>query len=99
IALAIVIFGGWSPVKGMLGALIFGATKAVATILQHTFPEVSVVAFNALPWILMIIVLVLVGSDLSEWLVALVPKRYQNRLRSLLRVDAPQALGVNFGEK
>jgi len=40
-----------------------------------------------------------VGSDLSEWLVALVPKRYQNRLRSLLRVDAPQALGVNFGEK
>jgi simple sugar transport system permease protein len=99
IALAIVIFGGWSPVKGMLGALVFGATKALATVLQRTFPQVSVVAFNALPWILMIVVLILVGSDVSERLVMLAPQRYRRTLRRWLRVDAPQALGATFGEK
>jgi simple sugar transport system permease protein len=99
IALAIVIFGGWSPVRGMIGALVFGATKALATVLQRTFPEVSVVAFNALPWLLMIVVLVLVGSDVSERIVALVPERFRPRLRGWLRVNAPQALGVMFGEK
>ncbi|HMT19745.1 MAG TPA: ABC transporter permease, partial [Promineifilum sp.] len=44
IALAIVIFGGWSPIRGAFGALLFGATKALATVLQRAFPEVSVVA-------------------------------------------------------
>ena len=55
IALAIVIFGGWSPVRGAFGALLFGATKALATVLQRTFPEVSVVAFNSIPWIIFLI--------------------------------------------
>ena len=64
IALAIVIFGGWSPIRGALGALMFGATKALATVLQREFPEVSVVAFNALPWLLMILVLVLRPSGI-----------------------------------
>ena len=40
IALAIVIFGGWSPIRGAFGAILFGATKALATILQRNFPEV-----------------------------------------------------------
>ena len=34
--------------------------------LQRAFPEVSVVAFNALPWLLMILVLLAVGSDYTE---------------------------------
>ncbi|HZD09705.1 MAG TPA: ABC transporter permease, partial [Candidatus Binatia bacterium] len=65
IALAIVIFGGWSPLKGALGAILFGATKAMATVLQRQFPEVSVVAFNTLPWLLMIFVLLVSSSDLT----------------------------------
>ncbi len=97
IALAIVIFGGWSPVRGALGAVLFGATKAMATALQRRFPEVSVVAFNAIPWLLMILVLMLVGSQYSERLAAAMPKRLQRPLRRLLRAAPPKALGSSFG--
>ena len=96
IALAIVIFGGWSPIRGMLGAILFGASKALAAALQRRFPEVSVVAFNATPWLLMIAVLLLVGSDATERLIHMVPRRYQRRLRQILRVRAPSALGTVF---
>ena len=98
IALAIVIFGGWSPIRGAFGALLFGATKALATILQRTFPEVSVVAFNSIPWILMILVLLVVGSESTERLIAVMPRPLQRPLRRLLRVAPPMALGTTFGE-
>ncbi|MFN2221123.1 MAG: ABC transporter permease subunit, partial [Candidatus Promineifilaceae bacterium] len=98
IALAIVIFGGWSPIGGALGALLFGATKAVSTILQRTFPEVPVVTFNTLPWILMILVLFLAGSNALDRVVTLMPARWQPRLRRLLRVQPPMALGTTFEE-
>jgi simple sugar transport system permease protein len=99
IALAIVIFGGWSPVRGAFGALLFGATKALATIMQRTFPGVPVVVFGALPWVLMISVLLLVGSDATERLIVIMPRRIQPALRSLLRVAPPMALGTRFGEE
>lgn len=98
IALAIVIFGGWSPIRGAFGALLFGATKALATALQRTFPEVSVVAFNAIPWVLMILVLLAVGSDYTERFIEAMPRRWQRPLRRILRVSPPMALGTAFHE-
>ena len=99
IALAIVIFGGWSPIRGALGALLFGATKALATYLQRRFPEVSVVAFNAVPWVLMITVLLLVGSDFTERIITLAPERMRRPLQRLLRISPPKALGSTFVEE
>jgi ABC-type uncharacterized transport system permease subunit len=96
IALAIVIFGGWSPLRGAFGALLFGASKALAAALQRRFPEVSVVAFNATPWVLMISVLLLVGSDATDRFISLAPQRFQPRLRQILRVRPPGALGTAF---
>ena len=98
IALAIVIFGGWSPLRGAIGALLFGATKVLATVLQRTFPQVSVVAFNTIPWILMIAVLVVSASELTERFINLMPVRWRRPLRRILRVSAPMALGTRFGE-
>jgi general nucleoside transport system permease protein len=98
IALAIVIFGGWSPIRGAVGALIFGAAKALATDFQRRFPGVPVVAFNAIPWVLMIAVLLAVGSDYTERLISRMPKRAQRPLRRLLRVSPPMALGTTFVE-
>lgn len=98
IALAIVIFGGWSPIRGAFGALLFGATKALATVLQRAFPEVSVVAFNSIPWILMILVLLAVGSDYTERFINAMPKGWQRPLRRVLRVSPPMALGTPFHE-
>ena len=99
IALAIVIFGGWSPARGAIGAIIFGATKVLATILQRTFPEVSVVAFNSIPWVLMILVLLVVGSDFTERGISFMPVRVQPTLRRLLRIAPPMALSTNFVER
>ncbi|UCH59229.1 MAG: ABC transporter permease [Anaerolineales bacterium] len=96
IALAIVIFGGWSPVRGALGAILFGATKALATVLQRTFPEVSVVAFNSIPWLLMIFVLLTVGSEFTERLILLMPKPMRGPMSRALRVSPPMALGTTF---
>ena len=98
IALAIVIFGGWSPIRGALGAILFGATKALATYLQRAFPQVSVVAFNAIPWVLMIAVLLMVSSNFTERLVIYMPRRIQRPVRRLLRVGPPMALGISFGD-
>lgn len=98
IALAIVIFGGWSPIRGAFGALLFGATKALATILQRAFPEVSVVAFNSIPWLLMILVLLAVGSDFTERAIKAMPKGWQPSLRRVLRISPPMALGTPFKE-
>lgn len=96
IALAIVIFGGWSPIRGAFGALLFGASKALAAVLQRRFPEVSVVVFNTTPWLLMIGVLLLVGSDAADRLIDLAPRRFQSRLRQVIRVRPPGALGTAF---
>jgi simple sugar transport system permease protein len=96
IALAIVIFGGWSPIRGAFGALLFGASKALAAVLQRRYPEVSLVAFNTLPWVLMISVLLLVGSDATDRLIAIAPRRFQPQLRQALRVRPPAALGQSF---
>lgn len=98
IALAIVIFGGWSPIGGAIGALIFGASKALATVLQRTYPEVPVVVFNAIPWVLMILVLLIVGSTITVRFIELMPKSTQPSLRRLLRVQPPMALGTTFEE-
>jgi len=99
IALAIVIFGGWAPLRGAIGAILFGATKTLATVLQRQYPEVSVVAFNAIPWILMIAVLLLVGSEWIEDMILRAPKNLQRPLRKLLRVSPPMALGEEFVKK
>ena len=96
IALAIVIFGGWSPIRGAFGALLFGASKALAAVLQRRFPEVSVVVFNTTPWLLMIGVLLLVSSDAVDRLIDLAPRRFQSRLRQVIRVRPPGALGTAF---
>jgi simple sugar transport system permease protein len=98
IALAIVIFGGWSPYRGALGALIFGASRALATYLQRTFPEVSVVLFNAIPWVLMIGVLLLVGSDFTERMLTIVPASMRRPLQRMLHIRPPKALGSTFVE-
>ncbi len=99
IALAIVIFGGWSPIRGAIGAVLFGATKVLATILQRTFPEVSVVIFNTIPWLLMIFVLLTVGSDITERVITWMPKRLQSPLRRLLRISPPMSLSASVIEE
>ncbi|MCW5888638.1 MAG: ABC transporter permease [Anaerolineales bacterium] len=98
IALAIVIFGGWSPLRGAIGALLFGATKALATLLQRSFPQVALVAFNAIPWVLMIAVLLIVSGKLGAPLLARAPAALRRPLGGLLQAAPPAALGQELEE-
>lgn len=98
IALAIVIFGGWRPMRGALGAVLYGLTKYIATVLQQSFPEVPVVLFNSLQWLLMLGVLLLVGSDSIKRLIDIAPRSLQRPLAQALRVAPPEGLGQAFIE-
>lgn len=99
IALAIVIFGGWHPLRGAFGALLFGLTRYIATVLQQTYTDVPVVLFNSLQWLLMLGVLLLVGGNFTKRLIAVVPRPLQRPLARALRVAPPAALGRAFVEE
>jgi general nucleoside transport system permease protein len=55
IALAVVIFGGWRPWGALAGACLFGFSSAVAQRLP-AFSESLAVLFQALPYVLVLIV-------------------------------------------
>jgi len=90
IALAIVIFGGWHPVRVAFGAYLFGALQWAALKLQPAFPSLSQI-FSLLPFALMIFALVLVYLRVFRELSDRHPA-----WRGLLAGDPPSALGTSF---
>ena len=98
IALAIVIFGGWSPVRVAFGAYFFGALKSLGSILQPTFPAVPTQVFQAAPFALMILALLLVSGDLAR-LRFYLPRRLRPLFSSLVGGTPPAALGKRFEQE
>ena len=87
IALAIVIFGGWNPVRASIGALAFGALQIIAMRLQDVFIELAQV-LPLIPFPTMIIMLILfnrIGSSSGTW----IPSTIKNSIIGL----QPSALG------
>lgn len=82
IALAIVIFGGWHPVRVAFGAYLFAGLRILASTIQQTtdFPLVLV---NAVPWVLMILTLLMVSSGAVDWLMRFTPRRLRWVVRLL----------------
>ena len=90
IVLAVVIFGGWHPLRAAFGVLLFGALQAYAINLVPEFPSLSQV-LPSIPFPAMIAVLVIVNwKALLKWL-----DRYPF-LRAILRSDPPTAIGTRF---
>jgi ABC-type uncharacterized transport system permease subunit len=90
IALAIVIFGGWHPVRAATGAYLFGALSTLALKLQPMLPDLTqILSFT--PFVLMILALLLVSQDWSRRLADRYP-----RWRRLLSGDPPTAMGLAF---
>lgn len=96
IVLAIVIFGGWHPLRVVLGAYLFAGLRAVSSALQRANAPISPILLNAIPWLLMIITLVVVSAGVIDRLLRLLPASVQTRARALFRVDSPAALGQPF---
>jgi simple sugar transport system permease protein len=99
IALAIVIFGGWDPLKVALGAYLFGALRAAATTLQALVPGVPVQVFPLLPFPLMILTLILFNSEGLSRALSLLPSGVQRTLTGVLRSNPPAALGTHFEQE
>lgn len=77
VAIAIVIFGNWNPVRAMWGALIFGGTSALQLRLQTMGLQLPIPyeTFLALPYVVTIIALVLAGRNASYPAALLKPYR------------------------
>jgi len=63
IALALVVFATWRPLRVGLGALLFGGVSALGLYLQAINVHVSVFALSSLPYLATIVVLVFISSD------------------------------------
>ncbi len=61
IAVALVIFAMWNPLTIMGGAYLFGAALSLASVLQASGYAVNQFALNAVPFVLTLIVLAMLG--------------------------------------
>jgi simple sugar transport system permease protein len=80
IAIALVIFAAWDPLRAVLGALLFGGIGALGFTLQSTGTSIPPNLLNMMPYILTIVVLVII-----TW-----------RESVGKRVGAPSALGQPY---
>jgi simple sugar transport system permease protein len=90
IALAIVIFGGWHPLRVAAGVLLFGFLQWLALDLQDVLPSLTQV-LPILPFALMIFALVLVNA---RWLRTWADRH--PRFGHLILGNAPAAIGTHF---
>jgi simple sugar transport system permease protein len=97
IALAIVIFGGWSPVRVAFGVYLVALLRNLASGLQNVGIPLSLL--NAVPWLLMIVTLFAVSTSYIDLLIPRLPKSWHTPLRTLLRARPPAALGTVFQEE
>lgn len=91
IALAIVIFGGWQPLRVALGCYLFAGLQVLALKLQPVLPGLSQV-LPSIPFPLMIFTLVIVNSKALRAVAGRLPAWGR-----VLIPEPPAALGTNFG--
>jgi simple sugar transport system permease protein len=75
IALALVIFGGWHPLRVVIGAYLFGLLQLLGIYFQDSFPAIPAQIFQVAPFPLMIFTLILIHVSHH-------PKRWAMRLFS-----------------
>tara|TARA_Y100000817_G_scaffold53161_1_gene38790 strand:+ start:1672 stop:2625 length:954 start_codon:yes stop_codon:yes gene_type:complete len=90
IALAIVIFGGWNPVRGSVGVYGFGILQVLSLKLQSLTIGFSQI-LPLIPFPLMILTLVLIQSankNEGRW--------FPKPIRLLILGNQPQSLGITY---
>jgi len=97
IALALVIFGGWNPIKAMAGAYLFSFLQVIGIYFQGWFPSVPAQVFQVAPFPIMIFSLIIMHFVQKEKV--LVWAEGKNTVQSLLRVFSgtpPTSLGKPY---
>jgi simple sugar transport system permease protein len=97
IALALVIFGGWNPLKAALGAYLFSLLQVLGIYFQGWFPSVPAQVFQVAPFPLMIFTLVIMSAAQKEsalrWAAG---APWVSAVLGLFTGRAPAALGKPF---
>ncbi len=102
IALSIVIFGGWNPLRAAFGAYLFGLLQWLGLVLQSSLPNIPSQVLQVAPFPLMILTLLLVNIGDAEWVERTLaslpdgPRRFFSKTLRTLRASPPAALGVPF---
>ena len=102
IALAIVIFGGWSPLRAAFGAYLFALLQWLGLVLQSSLPGIPSQVLQVAPFPLMILTLLLVNIGNAEWVqrwLASMPegtRRVAVKVLRAMRASPPAALGIPF---
>jgi simple sugar transport system permease protein len=100
IALAIVIFGGWHPVRAALGAFFFAGLQVSGIYLQEIFPSIPAPVFQVAPFPMMILTLLAVNMGRMGWVQDLVRRHpFLAKFSGAWSIDAPAALGQDFDPK
>jgi simple sugar transport system permease protein len=61
IAIALVIFAGWNPLKAVVGALVFGGAESLQLQFQARGVDISPFLMNMVPYLLTLLVLIFWG--------------------------------------
>lgn len=94
IALALVIFGGWHPVRAAAGAYLFAFLQVMGIYFQAWLPQVPSQVFQVAPFPLMIFTLLALSWAQKESVQNYAASRPRlKRLIALLSARAPSALG------
>ncbi|MCS7087498.1 MAG: ABC transporter permease [Thermoflexales bacterium] len=96
IALAIVIFGGWNPLRAAFGAYLFGVLQSLASVAQDQFQGVPTQVLNVAPFALMIVFLVFTSAGWLDRLLMHAPAKVRRRVLQALHTAPPAALGKPF---
>ncbi|MEZ7198100.1 ABC transporter permease [Pseudodesulfovibrio karagichevae] len=100
IALAIVIFGGWHPVRTALGAFFFAALQVSGIYLQEIFPSIPAPVFQVAPFPMMILTLLAVNMGRMGWVQDIVRRHpFLKAFSKSWSIEAPAALGQDFDPK
>jgi general nucleoside transport system permease protein len=96
IALAIVIFGGWNPLRVALSCYLFGILQSLASVAQSAIPDIPTQVFTVAPFVLMILFLVLTASDGLQRLLQILPPNLSRVFAQTIQSTPPAALGKLF---
>jgi general nucleoside transport system permease protein len=96
IALAIVIFGGWNPLRAAFGAYFFGILQSLASVAQSSIQNVPTQVFSVAPFVLMILVLVLTSGEWLDRLLSRLPVNWRRPIMRAIHAPPPAALGKAF---
>ena len=97
IALALVIFGGWHPLKVVVGAYFFAFLQVIGIYFQTWLPSVPAQVFQVAPFPLMIFALVLMSLAQKQSIRQLAERNpWLSPLLRFFSASAPEGLGKSF---